>query len=95
MNAYAYSHALEFREDQELRRKGWMGSVILHGLALLLLFTLPKLSSSEAQLTEFTWLVDAGTIEEMVEAPAPPVVAIRTALAVTASAMLVVLLIRL
>ena len=38
MNAYAYSQALEFREDHELRKKGWLGSLTLHAVLIALLF---------------------------------------------------------
>jgi TonB family protein len=72
MNAYAYSQALEFREDSELRKKGWLGSLLLHGMLIALLFLWPKLASSDAPLTEFTW-IEAGSIAEPVDVPAPPV----------------------
>lgn len=71
MNAYAYSQALEFREDSELRKKGWLGSLTLHGVLIALLFLWPKLASSDAPLTEFTW-IEAGSAVEPVEVPAPP-----------------------
>ena len=72
MNAYAYSPALEFREEHELRKKGWLGSVTLHGALLAMLFLWPHIASTEAPLTEFTW-VEAGSAVEPVETPAPPV----------------------
>lgn len=73
MNAYAYTQAIEFREDSELRKKGWLGSLAIHGLLLLLLFMYPKLVSTDAPLTEFTWLEESGITEKLVEVPVPPV----------------------
>lgn len=73
MNAYAYTQAIEFREDAELRKKGWLGSVVVHGVVMLLLFLYPRFVSADAPLTEFTWLEDSGMAEERVEVPIPPV----------------------
>jgi TonB family protein len=75
MNAYAYAHghALEVREEQELRRKGWLGSLILHGILIVALFVYPRLVSNDAPLTEFTWLEESGFVEEPVDVPIPPV----------------------
>jgi hypothetical protein len=42
MNAYAYAQTLEFREDQELRQKGWIGSVAVHMLLVALLLVAPR-----------------------------------------------------
>lgn len=75
MNAMVYNSALELREEQELRQKGWMGSVVLHALLVAFLLLSPHLAPDQAPLTEFTWLESTGTIEEPVETVAPPVVA--------------------
>ena len=72
MNAYAYSPALDFHEEGELRKKGWFGSLTVHALLILLLFLWPRLAGSEAVLTEFTW-IDTGTAVEPVDVPVPPV----------------------
>jgi len=71
MNAYAQT--LELREDQELRQKGWMGSIAIHALVIALIFMYPRLVVQDAALTEFTWLEESGTVEEPVEITAPPV----------------------
>jgi TonB family protein len=73
MNAYAYAQALEFREDQELRQKGWIGSVTVHMLIVALLIMAPHMASSDAALTEFTWLEESSAVEESFEVPAPAV----------------------
>jgi len=73
MNAYAYAQTLEFREDLELRRKGWIGSVAIHMLVVALLIMAPRLATSDAALTEFTWLEETSAIEEPAEVPAPSV----------------------
>ena len=75
MNAYAYApgHALELREEQELRKKGWLGSLVLHAILILMLFAYPRLVSDDAPLTEFTWLADSGFVEEPIDVPMPPV----------------------
>lgn len=73
MNAMVYNSALELREESELRQKGWAGSLTLHALLLAFLILSPHLAPDEAPLTEFTWLETTGTVEEMVEAVAPPV----------------------
>ena len=78
MNAYAYTQAIEFREDTELRKKGWLGSVVIHGALILLLFIYPRFVSADAPLTEFTWLEESGMTEELVEVPVPPIAFIFT-----------------
>ena len=73
MNAYAYAQALEFREDQELRQKGWIGSVVIHTLLVALLIMAPHMATSDAALTEFTWLEESSAVQELFEMPAPAI----------------------
>jgi len=73
MNAYVHAKVLEFREDQELRQKGWIGSVAIHMLLVALLILVPRLATSDAALTEFTWLEESSAVEEPFEMPAPAV----------------------
>lgn len=71
MNAYVHARVLEFREDRELRQKGWIGSILVHVLLVALLFVVPQLATSDEGLTEFTWLEETTAVEEPVDVPAP------------------------
>ncbi len=73
MNAIAYAQTLELREEHELKQKGWISSLIVHALLIMLLLMAPKIAPPPAALTEFTWLEDSGTTKNPVEVAAPPV----------------------